>query len=267
MTRDMGAQLENHEGEIHCPFRPFNPLTPKKSMKRRQLLQSGIAALTGCGLQCRASAQDVSSSGMLDRFGGWKGKRFRATGFFRVEKDKRWWLVTPDGNAFLSLGINHLYQDLFLQPFNRESWKKRLKVTQLSGSEFQSALRGWFLQTCGDYGFNTVGVHNSLQIVNTPRPSMPYVQPIQFINIPHWKQEVPDSSFLDVFASEFSQRCDQMAKEVATPARDDAFLLGYAIDGLPIVYRTGLPRTNGYLGRCTTQSSHRLAPSAAQPGG
>ena len=43
----------------------------------------------------------------LDRFGGWTGKRFKATGFFRLEKDERWWLVTPEGNAFLSFGINH----------------------------------------------------------------------------------------------------------------------------------------------------------------
>ncbi len=42
----------------------------------------------------------------LDCFGGWTGKKFKATGFFRVEKDKRWWLVFPEGNAFLSWGIN-----------------------------------------------------------------------------------------------------------------------------------------------------------------
>jgi len=27
---------------------------------------------------------------------------FEATGYFRMEKDERWWMVTPDGNAFLS---------------------------------------------------------------------------------------------------------------------------------------------------------------------
>jgi len=38
-----------------------------------------------------------------DRIGGWRGKRYRATGFFRTEHDgKRWWLVTPEGNAFLT---------------------------------------------------------------------------------------------------------------------------------------------------------------------
>lgn len=41
-----------------------------------------------------------------DRFGGAaEGARFEATGFFRVtEQDGRWWLVTPDGNRFISFG-------------------------------------------------------------------------------------------------------------------------------------------------------------------
>ena len=42
------------------------------------------------------------------------------------------------------------------------------------------------------WGFNTVGVHNSLAIVNKPRPVMPYMLPIHFVDIPHWKPEIPD---------------------------------------------------------------------------
>ena len=39
-----------------------------------------------------------------DRFGGWRCKQFKASGFFRTEHDgKRWWLVTPEGNAFIVL--------------------------------------------------------------------------------------------------------------------------------------------------------------------
>lgn len=43
-----------------------------------------------------------------DRFGGWTGgQHFEASGFFRTEKrDGRWYLVTPDGNPFYSLGVN-----------------------------------------------------------------------------------------------------------------------------------------------------------------
>jgi hypothetical protein len=41
-----------------------------------------------------------------DRFGGWpEGPRVAATGFFRAEKvEGKWWLVTPEGTLFFSLG-------------------------------------------------------------------------------------------------------------------------------------------------------------------
>ncbi|NWB94590.1 beta-galactosidase [Pseudomonas gingeri] len=43
-----------------------------------------------------------------DKFGGsLKGPAFDATGFFRTEKhDGRWYLVTPEGHPFYSLGVN-----------------------------------------------------------------------------------------------------------------------------------------------------------------
>ena len=157
-------------------------------------------------------------------------KPFEATGFFRVEKEDRWWLVTPEGNAFLSFGINHLYPDLWNQDYNREAWQKKLGLRELYyGPDFFSALRAWFMETCQDFGFNTVGVHTSLQVVNTPQPEMAYMQPIYFVDIPHWKTDVPDSNFVDVFAPAFEQHCDRMAKEIVVPVRDDPFLLGYAM--------------------------------------
>ncbi|WP_043311781.1 hypothetical protein [Pseudomonas sp. ML96] len=43
-----------------------------------------------------------------DKFGGWMGgPTFEAKGFFRTEKrDGRWYLVTPEGHPFYSLGVN-----------------------------------------------------------------------------------------------------------------------------------------------------------------
>lgn len=43
-----------------------------------------------------------------DRFGGWsKGPQLEATGFFHVAKHEgRWYLVTPEGHPFFSLGVN-----------------------------------------------------------------------------------------------------------------------------------------------------------------
>ena len=49
----------------------------------------------------------------LDTFGGLnKGPAFKASGFFRTEKrDGRWYLVTPQGHPFYSLGVNTVTAD------------------------------------------------------------------------------------------------------------------------------------------------------------
>lgn len=40
------------------------------------------------------------------RYGGWLDKKFDATGFFHIRHDgRRWWLVDPDGYAFISNGV------------------------------------------------------------------------------------------------------------------------------------------------------------------
>ncbi|WP_085581618.1 MULTISPECIES: beta-galactosidase [unclassified Pseudomonas] len=50
----------------------------------------------------------------LDRFGGWTGgPAFKASGFFHTEKrDGRWYLVTPEGHPFYSLGVNTVSPDV-----------------------------------------------------------------------------------------------------------------------------------------------------------
>ena len=61
-----------------------------------------------------------------DKYGGWTGKSFEATGFFRTEKADRWWLVTPEGHAFLSFGINHFHPGWWKAPYNIETWMNLL---------------------------------------------------------------------------------------------------------------------------------------------
>ncbi|MBI4625568.1 MAG: beta-galactosidase [Verrucomicrobia bacterium] len=58
-----------------------------------------------------ADAKELSSSAVppeADEFGGWKpGPKLMATGFFRTEKTGgKWWLVTPAGHLFFSLGMD-----------------------------------------------------------------------------------------------------------------------------------------------------------------
>jgi hypothetical protein len=199
-------------------------------MNRRDFLRLSTAAGVGYGALGSNSLLKARSPGGFDRYGGWKGKQFKATGYFRVEKDDRWWLVTPEGNAFLSWGVNHLYPDLWMADYNKEVWRKNLGLKEMKAvSEFYAALRGWFMETCEQFGFNTVGVHNSLQVVNKPQPQVAYMRPIHFVDVPHWKGEIPDENFMDVFSPEFESHCDRLAKELALPVKDDPYLLGYAM--------------------------------------
>lgn len=202
---------------------------------RRTFSRAILGGLAAGGLSAQWSAKAAEHVSDFDRFGGWTARRFGATGFFRTEHDgRRWWLVTPEGHAFLSFGINHLYPDLFRQKFNHEAWTKNLGGADLSNwSQFAPALRKWFLATCRDYGFNTVGVHNALQIVNQPQPALPYMRPIRFVDIPHWKMDVTDASFRDVFSQEFARHCDALAREAAVPG--DPFLIGYSMTDCPLL--------------------------------
>jgi hypothetical protein len=57
--------------------------------------------------------QDTTQTPVLpnrDQWGGWKdGPKLEATGRFRTQKlDGRWWIVTPSGTLFLSLGLNNI---------------------------------------------------------------------------------------------------------------------------------------------------------------
>ena len=108
---------------------------------------------------------------VLDRFGGWMGKKFEATGFFRVEKDDRWWLVSPEGNAFLSFGINHLQAEFWNQDYNRKAWEKRFGLDDLNSSEFTPALKTWFLQTCQQYALT------QQEFTQICRSSIPHSRP------------------------------------------------------------------------------------------
>lgn len=103
----------------------------------------------------------------FDRYGGWTGRKFAPSGYFRTEKDGRWWLVSPEGNGFLSFGINHLHPEFWNQAYNRAAWQVRLGLDDLDGPGFAGALRKWFLDTSRGYGFNT-GVHADLAIANRP---------------------------------------------------------------------------------------------------
>lgn len=198
-------------------------------MNRRTFLQSSFYTLL---LSAVEKHHNYISPNQLDQYGGWRGKKFKATGFFRVEKDKRWWLVSPEGHAFLSFGINHFHSGWWKQPYNKNQWMEKLGVEDVN--QMDTVLRNWVLETCKTYGFNTAGVHTDLGVLNTPSSRLPYMQTINFVDISHWKNSIEDENFVDIFSESFYQHCAQLARAVAAPLKDDPYLLGYAMADCPL---------------------------------
>ncbi len=60
----------------------------------------------------------------FDRFGGWnEGPQLKATGYFRTEKvNEKWWLVTPEGRLFFSIGMDCVGSGEFTFVTGRDKW-------------------------------------------------------------------------------------------------------------------------------------------------
>jgi len=92
----------------------------------------------------RAELQRMPSLPDLDAFGGWlKGPKLEATGYFRTQKVRdKWWLVTPTGRLFFSLGVDCVnYADNTIIT-RRDDWFEELPDRQGEFKRFFSTFRG-----------------------------------------------------------------------------------------------------------------------------
>jgi hypothetical protein len=202
-------------------------------------------------------AQEVENVKMPDdwsRYGGWKEKRFRATGFFRTQHDgNRWWLVDPEGYAFLSTGVDCIspessgpvngIEDLFewlpktddlvfgeAISINRNRKNMDFYVANLIrvyGKEWRDQ---WTSTTQGlirKFRFNTVGNWSSIDFAKQSK--IPYV--LQLRAFPTTKI-VLYRDFPDVFSEEYKANSAKFAQQLIS-YRDDPYMVGYFLRNEP----------------------------------
>ena len=75
----------------------------EKKIKRRDFLQYTAAIPAGAGMLGAKPVFGAAPDGERDTYGGWTGKKFEPTGFFRVEKDDTGFLII---NASVVLHLN-----------------------------------------------------------------------------------------------------------------------------------------------------------------
>ena len=188
------------------------------------------------------------------RYGGYKNKRFLATGFFRTHYDgKRWWLVDPEGYVFLSLGMdcvrdlspcllsnNH---DLFAwlpdstDKVYRNAYLKRgtdlmvdfyrINLMRTYGENWKNKWDEMTPLMLKKYLFNTIA--NWSDIAMARKSGMPYVYPMK--NFPSTGVTL-FRDFPDVFSPEYHNQAILYARQLDS-LKDDPCLIGYFLNNEP----------------------------------
>ncbi|MDP1589209.1 MAG: hypothetical protein Q8M07_15775 [Prosthecobacter sp.] len=154
-----------------------------------------------------------------DAYFGIPSKPTEATGFFRLGKTHdQHHLVTPDGHAYLALGINHI--DMLqqkveggLQVRGDEAWQRYW--TQTLKPQFDE----WHLTTFG------YGVPAALKKKAPWFAAIPLARIEKHRSDP--KREARDGyHFPDVFDPAWATEITEVIHKAATPLRDDPFIIG-----------------------------------------
>ncbi|MDY3783152.1 MAG: hypothetical protein SOZ66_02715 [Candidatus Cryptobacteroides sp.] len=191
----------------------------------------------------------------ISQYGGWKTKKFgNPDGFFRVIKSgDRWWMVDPEGYAFISKGV------AVFSPGSSERQKANLTAVYGSTSNWAKK-ESQFLK---EQGFNSLGAWSQVDAVRTMSEPMPYTVIISPMgsyngsikssgkyadgfksgNTTSWEGYPYD--FAMVFDPEFDAQVEKSLSSAAKYA-SDKYLIGYFIDN-------EIPWKDFALERCLTK--------------
>lgn len=153
--------------------------------------------------------------------------------FFTICRVKgRFFLTDPDGNAFFSIGINHIDSAPLRYLENGNLWNDKYanSMEKWLSEDVRSNLLKW--------GFNTMGWNQEVVTKNdvnhrhsrsfTPEEyrwlGIPYCHMLHFADFHQWEAE---TRYTDFFNSGFADWCDYVARDEAARLADDTNLIGY----------------------------------------
>ncbi len=188
------------------------------------------------------------------KYGGWKAKRFQATGFFRTQHDgKRWWLVDPEGYAFLSTGIDCIransngpvqgIEDLFewlpgdgdarfAAAVSEQRGMKTMdfyiaNMIRIWGEDWKEHWLDYTEKLMKKIRCNTVGNWSEVEFARHSK--IPYVLPLN--GFPSTEVAIY-RDFPDVFADEYRTNAAAFAAQLEE-YKDDPYLVGYFLRNEP----------------------------------
>jgi len=157
-------------------------------------------------------------------------------GYFKVEQRKgRWWLITPEGKPFFSVGMNHIDPASMRYPENIHIWREK----------YQGSTTRWLRESVAknlkEWGFNTVGWEQEVTVRNWRHSrsftfeeyqslNMPYCHMLPFTESHQWEQHTRHFDFL---SSEWEEWCEYVARTHCSEMSEDQNLIGYFYSDCP----------------------------------
>ena len=212
------------------PFIPFN--APVGDWEKRYAEFSHVRDLADvtafrlganpCGTQCTFWIRNLEI--------------LRRNAFWRVSQDTNgvWWIVAPDGRDVFLRGIDHANwnghycEALKTNPYRDEMTKK-----------FDGDRKAWEAETLSrlkDWGFNALGAGCSKELRGRGLVHIEFLAMGQAFCGKGGDYEiskfegVPGSAFPNVFHPDFATFCDDRARKMCAPQKDDLSILGYFFD-------------------------------------
>jgi hypothetical protein len=170
-----------------------------------------------------------NTSTPFDAYGGDASEQFIAKNFFyTVQKNKRWWIVDPAGNAYLNIAVNGVR--LGKSPNNEQAFATKFKTN----NSWIQATQNIMLNA----GFNGTGSWSDIETikaynVNNPKPIV-YSTQLSLLGTFAQKEKKASGSkeypvLAYIFNPNFKNFCFEKAKELAKD-KDDANLFGHFSD-------------------------------------
>ncbi|MDA7937750.1 agarase [bacterium] len=194
---------------------------------RREFLKQ--AAVLGTGLAVASRAQRVQAKQI-------QTTQTEPHGFFTLGNRKNhWWLITPEGIPFFTIGLNHIDPASLRYPENIDIWREKYGGSTLRWIKESVApnLKGW--------GFNTVGwvQEVTVQKWQHSRPftgdeykalNMPYCHLLPFMESHQWEKH---TVHFDFRSEDWKEWCDYVARSHCAELTNDPNLIGYFYSDCP----------------------------------
>ncbi len=191
----------------------------------------------------------------ISPYGGDTSRKFEATGFFRLEKaDSSWWMVDPDGYAFITIGLNHTDETNLKYEHNIDIWREKYGSRENWIKGLTKEMKEWGFNTIGwtsdyisgdwgqalDWFGDPINLGHSMPwtVSDYKKADMPYVIQLRVAEIEDWNGY---PHFPDVHSEEFEAYCEYLGRSICQDYADDKNLIGYYLVDIP----AWLPHASG----------------------